>query len=823
MKILRFFVLWLVAVALAGAQAPSNDSCSFPISLEIGINPGPPYGSSGNLFSNVGATFSSSPQYSGYGGTYDVFFALEASCTGTTRVSLCTPSGFAAGSTIPPFLHVFTNGSCISPYPTLLSTPAPYCSNLPQVTFPSTEGGLYLVRVASGGFFPGSFYLTVQPTTANAADECATATSLAAGPNVGSTECASPSNGAFLLPCGTLPGIIGDVWRTIVAPFDTTVTLTLTGSGADNFAVYSGSCGSLTPVACAAGGTPRTLTFPVLAGETHHVRIWQSAFAVGQYSFQLDVQFGQQAASDSCATAAPVLAGVNPAPPFGAAGAVFTNAGAINQSGFSDPCGSGGYQDVFFTYVSEVDGVVRVSTCTPSGATPGSLVDTMLAIYASGACSSATPVAIACNDDACGSFKSNLVFNATFGTTYLIRVSSYYAGVTGTFHLTIDPSTNDACLAAAPLSPGVVNGTTAIPTCVGCSEAWYAFTPVMPCDIVLSVFGHAAPAGFEVYLTPDCTNFMLYSGYASQATLTGAAPFTTLWIKVLTNTPGGFTLSLSCPTPPPNDEPAGAIPLTESTGAGAAIGSFEGDFHNFGATQSAGFSTTSNPVCGTPGRSPRSDVFFSYTTAYDGPVMLDAVAVFGQIFGLPIAPLDTTVEIYAFSAAANALLACNDDAAAGIVTSSVRFTAVAGTSYLVRVATSWDSASTAPGEHTTEGTFKIRVTRPFAFDMDAPFGPGSIRLRNLNGPPFTAALTVLTLFPGNYPYGFFFGIDPTFTELQLALSYGAPFTNFLDANGSSAFVAGPGLPSFTLYGVTLLLNAFGQPYAVSAPESFTIP
>jgi hypothetical protein len=819
MKFSRPLVLWLVVVGLAGAQAPINDNCIGATGLEVGINPAPPYGASGALFSNVGAALPPSGPFSGFGGFNDVFFSLEATCTGTLRVSMCTPPGFAAGTLTGAILTVFASGSC-SGAPQPVSTPDVACAGArPQVTFPATEGGIYLVRVAGLSLSQGTFHLTVLPTSAAAADECATATALAAGPNAGSTQCATASGGAFLAACGTPPAIMGDVWHTVVAPFDATATITLTGAGADDFAVYSGTCGSLNVVACSGAGSPRTATFAAPAGSTHYVRVWKTLFAAGQHSYQLDVAFGGQPASDACATATPVFAGVNPAPPSGFGGATFSNAGATDEPGFADPCGSGGHQDVFFVYASDVDGPVRVSTCTPAGFAPGSLADTMVSIYASGDCGAPSPAALACNDDACEPYRSDLVFNATYGATYLIRVSSYYVGVTGSFYLTIDPSLNESCSAATPITPGVVHGTTAVPPCVGCTQVWYAFTPAIICDVSIAAAGAAPSVGFDVFLTPDCANFTLVSGFASEATLTGVAPGTTLWIRVITGAPGAFDLAVTCPTPPPNDDPAGAIPLVETPSATTGVGSIVGNFHNFGATQSAGFATTSDPACGTPGRGPRSDVFFSYATAFDGPVVLEA----SQILGLPAPALDSIVEIYAFVGTGYAVLACNDDAAPGVASSSVRFDAVAGTSYLIRVATSWVLGSTAPGEHTTEGAFQIRVTRPFAFDIDAPLGAGSVRLRNVNGPPFTAALTVLTLFPGNFPHGFFYGIDPTYAELQLALTYGAPFINLLDANGASSFVAGPGLPSFTLYGVTLLLNALGQPVAVSAPESFTIP
>jgi hypothetical protein len=821
MTLPRHLFVGLFVLGLARAQAPINDFCTGATGLEVGVNPAPPYGTSGAAFTNVGASMPSSPQFAGFGGLSDVFFSIQATCTGTTRVSLCTPPGFVDGSLSGALLTVFGAGSCTG-VPVLVSTADVSCAGArPQVTFPSVAGASYLVRVASPSFTQGTFYVTVLPVVAAANDECATATPLLPGPNPGSSACTTPSTGAFLAACGTPPPIMGDAWHTVTAPFAAMITVTLSGAGADDFAVYAGACGALTPVACAGSGSPRTTTFAAVAGATYYVRTWKAFYVAGQDAYQLDVAFGAQPAADTCAAPTPLLAGVNPAPPAGASGATFSNVGATDQPGFFDPCGSGGFHDVFFLYTSDVDGPVRVSTCTPAGYAPGTLFDTMLAIYAADACTSPAPVALACNDDACEPYRSTLIFNAVYGVSYLVRVSSYSLGFTGTFYVTIDPSLNDACSAALPLAPGVVHGTTTIPACVGCTAAWYAFTPALSCDVVFSVVGLATPAVLEILLTPACTNLTPIAGPAPQAIVAGAAPGTTLWVRVITAAPDHFVLTVTCPTPPPNDEPFGAIPLVESPSAASGVGTITGDFHNFGATQSAGFATTSAPACGVAGRGPRSDVFFNYTTAFDGPAVIDVREVVGG--GVPSPLLDTTAEVYAPLGTGYVLVACNDDATPFTVASTVRFFATAGTPYLLRVATSWDLASTAPNQHTEEGAFRIELSRPFAFDMDAPLGPGSIRLRNLNGPPGATALTVLTLLAGNFPNGFFFGIDPTLGEVQLALTYGAPFLNQLDPTGGSSFVVGPGLPPFTLYGVSLLLNPYGQLVAASAPEAFTIP
>lgn len=78
-------------------------------------------------------------------------------------------------------------------------------------------------------------------------------------------------------------------------------------------------------------------------------------------------------------------------------------------------CGGATFtRDVWFRWTSDRDGAVEISACNP-------WFDTLLAVY-SGSCSGLTVVG--CNDNApfCGGIGSRVAFNATCGTTYLIRV-----------------------------------------------------------------------------------------------------------------------------------------------------------------------------------------------------------------------------------------------------------------------------------------------------------------------------------------------------------------------------------------------------------------
>jgi hypothetical protein len=90
-------------------------------------------------------------------------------------------------------------------------------------------------------------------------------------------------------------------------------------------------------------------------------------------------------------------------------------------------CGSGGYADTWYTYTPLSAGSVTAATCTGTG------YDTILQVY-TGACGTLTSVG--CSDDGC-SVQSTVTWTATAGTTYSIRVASYYVDDLGPFTLTV--------------------------------------------------------------------------------------------------------------------------------------------------------------------------------------------------------------------------------------------------------------------------------------------------------------------------------------------------------------------------------------------------
>jgi hypothetical protein len=100
--------------------------------------------------------------------------------------------------------------------------------------------------------------------------------------------------------------------------------------------------------------------------------------------------------------------------------------------GPAEPCLAGGdgqfHHDVWFLWTANTNGPTILTTCG------GTDLDTRLAIYPAGSCENATP--ILCNDDTCFR-QSGIGFNAQQGTSYLVRLGSAAADVTGTGQLIV--------------------------------------------------------------------------------------------------------------------------------------------------------------------------------------------------------------------------------------------------------------------------------------------------------------------------------------------------------------------------------------------------
>jgi hypothetical protein len=113
--------------------------------------------------------------------------------------------------------------------------------------------------------------------------------------------------------------------------------------------------------------------------------------------------------------------------------------------------------------------------------------------------------------------------------------------------------------------------------------------------------------------------------------------------------------------------------------------------------------------------------------------------------------------------------------------------------------------------------------REFALWFTSPSGAGSIAVNHMFGTPNGGVFTAVSLAPGAFPNGWFFGIDIPFSEVVFQANVGAPFVATLDAGGKQTSATyGTGLSGYTLWSVALD-NITGVNVRASRPVGFTIP
>jgi hypothetical protein len=527
----------------------------------------------------------------------------------------------------------------------------------------------------------------------------------------------------------------------------------------------------------------------------------------------------QAPVNDLCANAIAIYDGVNPNPPSGASLTTFTNDFATNSVGMPAVCASL-HKDVWFTYTPPRTGVAVIKTCTPAGFTPGSLSDTAIAVYAPGCAT--TPTLLGCNDNGgCSgeSSKSTVTFNCFAGFAYLVRVGSTNSLASGSFYLTVtDPgiATAGFCSFApnaiinAP-STSTIDGTSPAvsdPVCGltgGCS-IWLKYDSGVffnNRELVLSVSGGGADH-VSVYSGSNCSS-LTSLGCATTLFTTALNPLTTYWFR-FTKMPTAvlstltFNYAANVVDGPPNDFCVDRYAVENGS---YPRGAWEAQyFTNVGASTESGYGSCASAPA-------NSDVFYEYVATTSGAVQVTTATPIGATPG----SLGDTV-LFVYSACGGTLLACNDDSVGFL--SSLTFAATQGSSYVVRVA--------GYGSGQNEGSFYLTIKPLFSLTMSSPAGAGSFRLKNANGPAGHAVYNCLTIYSGSYPNGPFFGIEPTYAEIELQLAYAqAPFVVGLDGSGSYQFDYSGVLPPLTVYGVGLLFDLSGQIAGVSAPTHHAIP
>jgi PQQ-dependent dehydrogenase (s-GDH family) len=243
---------------------PSNDNCSGAVSLTSNTTCTTTTGTMDLATASSGITAGCAPA----GTHYDVWYSFIAAST-TEVVTISNTGSTINNSTVQIF-----SGACGS-----LTSLA--CGATTATASGLTIGITYYVRVSNVGSDPsgsGTANFDICVTHAPqppANDDCASADALTIGTGKAGTVWLASDSGIPTVCSGTPDD---DVWYTF-SPTATSATVTLSAVGSNlttsgaMIQVFSGSCGSLTSIACGSSGMTALGLTP---GSTYYVRVYSS-------------------------------------------------------------------------------------------------------------------------------------------------------------------------------------------------------------------------------------------------------------------------------------------------------------------------------------------------------------------------------------------------------------------------------------------------------------------------------------------------------------------------------------------------------------------
>ncbi|HEX8563459.1 MAG TPA: T9SS type A sorting domain-containing protein [Flavobacterium sp.] len=425
-------------------------------------------------------------------------------------------------------------------------------------------------------------------------------------------------------PSCSATGINDDVWFTFTATSTAhrfVYSAVTTGTMAT--ALYTGTPGSLTPVAgaCQTGATQNFGGLTV--GTTYYARVYTTvATAATQTTFTVCVSTPPAPpANDSCdaAVALTVNSDLN---------CTVTTAGTTQyatQSMAATPCGGTPDDDVYYSFVAT--GAMHQVSLTGITAVEGTGTDMYFQVL-SGACGALTSVQ--CSDD-----NTATITGLTAGSTYFIRVYSWGSTMRATFNICVGsfppPPANDDAAGAIALTVNAdlacsvtTNGTTvsatasteAAPSCSATGtndDVWYTFTATAATQRF--VYSNVTTGTIATALYTGTPGSLVPVANACFSTTTqdfsGLTAGTTYYARVYTTsstatTSTTFTVCVgTLPSAPANDEAAGAIALTVNADYTNCTASTNG------STVSATASTETAPSCNATGVN--DDVWYTFT------------------------------------------------------------------------------------------------------------------------------------------------------------------------------------------------------------------
>jgi hypothetical protein len=659
------------------------------------------------------------PDHAGNVGGHSLWYSWTAPRTEEVGVTL--PCQF--GSSFELLVGIYTGSAVDALTPVAssegLSANCNPFSEAQQVEFEAQAGVEYKIAIDGKNGTIGSFSFEVQGAPLN--DDFADATTIAAEP----PENTHGTNLRATAEAGE-PDHAGEpadhsVW------FDWTpaksgpliISTCESSSQIDSvLAVYTGSSlNSLTPVASnddapipsigiECKGTDSEVRLEAVAGTEYKIAVDGANGTVGGFN----LRFRGHPANDSFATPTVLRPERNTS-----AGSQMTNKLATAEPGEPDHAGQPAEHSVWFSWTPTESGPVRASACP----VPGSLLETVTAVYTGSAVDALTPIASSAGEPhlTCAPEGSEAKFEATAGVTYLIAVDGK-GGSEGNFQLDMEgPPTNDSFAHPQSLGSGISGfnggnnrGATAEPgepdhagDSVGHS-VWFTWTPTISGPAMVSACAEGAFDGaptIGVYtgstvsaLTPVAADGGggAYCGQEASQVEIQAIAGTEYKIAVDATRGAGGVFSLQVQGAPADDDfAAPEVLAAEPTLAG-------------------GTTLFASKQPGEPdhaGDSGGHSVWFSWTPTKSGPVGIDACP------GLTEGPfrsggnLDTLLAVYTgesldglsevTSGRAGAVaesVACEAEAKGN--TTQVRFDAVAGTTYRIAV----DGADGAEGPFT---------------------------------------------------------------------------------------------------------------------------
>ncbi len=654
-----------LSVMATVSSPPPNDTCAGAIALPPGVV---------HMMSTAGATSAGDSTPSCQTDFANgVWFTFTPATNGNVIITTC-------GSDFDTALQVYTGG-CGSLTPVnggCNDDDGPACgsdSSLASVSFPGTAATTYRILVGgyAGGFGNLSITAKVAPPPTN--DSCTGAISMTAGVVYTMDTAGATSGSDPKANCQTNFG--SGVWYAFTPSSNGTVIISSCGSDFNTvLQVYTGSCGSLTPVndgcnddslACGGEGTSASVSFVGTSGTTYRILAGGYAGAFGNLHIVATVI--PSLTNDTCAGALAMTAGTT---------YTLNTAAATSTDDPAPDCEADLQKGVWFTFTPASSGTITISTC-------GSDFDTVLAVYTR-TCGSLTAFAGSCNDDngpACSTGQASVRFNGLAGTTYRILAGGFGGGFGNLNIVATFTPTNDTCAGAIAMTSGTTyqlntagatSGTDPILACQNSAGngVWFTFVPSISGTVTVSTCGSDFDTALQIY-TGSCGSLTSVSGGCNDQG-GPSCPGSSASVAFLGTT--------------------GTVYRILASGSGGASGNLNivatecqppaSDLCGGGVAMVAGTTYTVKTTCATSASDPASNcgtiskgVWFTFTPGTNGIVTFNTC---GSDF-------DTALAVYTGNCGSltPVIGACNDDNGPSCTSSnaSVSFSASAGITYRV--------------------------------------------------------------------------------------------------------------------------------------------